>query len=410
MLSSRRVKWVYPFANKHRKACITNVASFINLLDNQPPPIYHPRHTLRSIGESTEEHEHQSIDGILPRHDDAERQASLLSTISELFSNLTSFDSSSSATSVESPKYQAIPPSISILPSIKFNTVSDVLKKIYDEQIFGREGEQEYWQMVANEEAIDDSFMTGFTVPGIDHDSTGTEDALSSGGCILKEIGGKDIVYDPDAWNGKLLILGHAQLRLLDTPLLLHLTLLFRIPDSHGKSRRQLEKTLLDYYQSKLDSQNIEWFTNEMTFDMPRQAKKKIANNEASQEKERGVTMEWRLEEDRMLKDNVPRLLSEHQELTHTVTAWINSFLTQNPTWIVDAPKTYADTMGTQVWKVISEDLKRAFVNEDWFKGSGRGEKHVKQRWNVLERNRLQGWLEQMARKVEVGGKSVDLQ
>lgn len=396
---------MYPSINKYRRSCITNTASFVNLLDNQPPPTYYSRPTFRNIIKSINEKEddHHFFDSVLPKDDDAEQQASLLSTISEMFSSLTDFDASSSALHVQS-RYQAIPPSISILPSIKFNNISDVLKKIYDEQIFGLEGEQEYWSMVASEKVIDDSCMTGLIVSDTDFDGSNVEDALPSNTCVLRETAGEDVVPDPDVWNGKVLILGHAQLHLLDTPLLLHLALLFRIPDSHGKSRRQLEKALLEYYQSKLNNRNIECAVSEMTFDMPRQIKKRTTDSETSLEKGIDIATEWRLEEDQLLRDSVPRLLSEHQELTQKVTTWITSFLTLNPTWIIDSPRTYTDTTGTQVWKVISEDLKRTFVNEDWFKSSIRGEKHVKQRWNVLERIRLQGWLEQMAKEVDASG------
>lgn len=339
-----------------------------------------------------------TLDSILPRDEDAEQQASLLSTISEMFSSLKEFDVLSSALHTES-RYQAIPPSISILPSIKFNTISDVLKKIYDERIFELEGEQDYWQMVANEKVIDDSFMTGLTVSDIDFDGNSGDGASASSDCAPEET--TDATRGQDVWNGKILILGHAQLHLLNTPLLLHLALLFGIPDSHGKSRRQLEKTLLDYYQSKLNSQNIECVDSEMTFDMPRQIKKRSANGETNSEKSQNVATEWRLEEDQFLRESVPRLFSEHQELTQRVTTWIKSFLTNNPTWIADAPRTYTDTTGTQVWKVICEELKRTFINEDWFKSNLRGEKHIKQRWNVLERGRLQGWLEQMVKKAD---------
>ena len=178
MLLTRRLKRLHsPLLGMHRKSCITNTTSFINLLDNQPPPSYYPRDTFRNINRHDGEDDHPwSVDSILPKTDDAHQQASLLSTITEMFSTLTEFDGLSSGMHAESRQHD-IPPSISILPVIQFNTVSDVLKKIYDEHIFGETGEQEYWRMVVNDKVIDDSFMTGIIVGGAE----GVEDALTSG-------------------------------------------------------------------------------------------------------------------------------------------------------------------------------------------------------------------------------------
>ena len=94
MFPGRCIKWVHSLPHKHPRSCITSLGSFVNLLDNQPPPVYHPRHGSRGFEKSLEEQDsdHQMIDRILPMSDDAVQQASLLSTISEMFSNLTCFN------------------------------------------------------------------------------------------------------------------------------------------------------------------------------------------------------------------------------------------------------------------------------------------------------------------------------
>ena len=92
-----------------------------------------------------------------------------------------------------------------------------MLKKVYDEQIFGAEGEREYWRMVASERKIDDSFLTGFTASDIDFDGIDMESTPSSSDDDLRETTRESVVPDLDVWGGKLLVLGYAQLRLLDT-------------------------------------------------------------------------------------------------------------------------------------------------------------------------------------------------
>ena len=208
-----------------------------------------------------------------------------------------------------------------------------------------------------------------------------------------------DVVLDLDAWTGRMLILGYAQLRLLDTSLLQHLAALFRIPDWQGKSRRGVERALLDHYQSKMGHRNAECINDEIAFDIPRQVKRTNAHVEGKQEGNDTGRVEWKPEEDQVLRGSVPRLFSEYQELTHKVTAWTTSFLAQNPSWNVDAPRASDDTLGMQVWKVVSEELGQAFRGEEWFRSKLRTEKHVKQRWGVLGRSRLQERLEEMTKR-----------
>lgn len=266
---------------------------------------------------------------------------------------------------------------IAILPPTVYSSAAEILAKVYSRELF-EHAHEEWWEMVLTEPPIEAPELHGLNVNlDITFSKTSEMDAA----------GRREGEWSEGVHAGKLLILGHEQLRLLDTHLLRHLASMFRITEIDGKSRRQLEKALLGVYKTRFGQPGTEAYTvgKQPAFAIPTAKRLKVPKTEGEPA--------WHSEEDRFLCERIPRLQSSFHECTARVTAWIDRFLALNPAWRTPssyypiANRSSEDGEGTQIWKLASIEHADAFHDRPWY--VARPDKACRKRWEAQCRSQM---------------------
>ena len=260
---------------------------------------------------------------------------------------------------------------VAILPPTVYSSATEILAKVYSTELFER-AQEEWWEMVLNEPPFEALELHGLKVNlGITFSEPSETNALRG-----------EERWSEEVHKGKLLVLGHEQLRLLDTHLLRQLASMFRITEIDGKSRRQLEKALLAVYQVHYGQPKTEVYTigRQPVFAIPTATRFKAPKTDGEPA--------WHREEDCFLNERIPRLQSSFHECTTRVIAWIDSFLALNPAWRTSSsysPITSSSSSeggeGTQIWKLASIEHANEFHPRPWY--VARSSKACHKRWEA---------------------------